>query len=71
MSEQIITSNPEILKRYHTKPTQVEDTPESLWCNYCQSYKKQIGRFFVCKCSGMQIRSKSGISVKKSLKFKP
>ena len=73
MSHQIITDNKEILKRYHTKSTMAEQgfDNDAPICPYCQQPKKQMGRFWVCLCSGKQIYSKSGIPAKKSLKFKP
>lgn len=62
MAEQIITSDKSLIYRYHAKPTQKEDTPDDLWCPYCQSYKKQFGRYWFCKCK--QVKLSSGKSLK-------
>lgn len=70
MSEQIITDNKEILKRYHAKPTMQEDQPDNPICFYCGKRKTQVGRFFRCNCSGKQIYTKSGIPIKRHLKQK-
>ena len=43
-------------------------------CNYCQQPKRQFGSgknmMIICGCTGRQIYTKSGIPVKKQLKFK-
>ncbi len=51
----IETSDKEILKRYHTKLTMQESTPDDLYCWYhIPAIKKiQCGRFFFCpECRG-------------------
>lgn len=71
---QIITSDKSYLDRIgkYQKPTMQEQgfDNDAPICPYCQQSKKQMGRYWVCPCTGKQIFSKSGISAKKSLKFK-
>ncbi len=68
MSEQIITNDKSFIYKYHKKPTQEEDTPDSIICNYCGKKKIRFGRFFKCACSGKQISLSTGKPIKRQLK---
>ena len=64
------TSNKEVLKLYHKKPTQYEDTPDTYTCGTCHTPLKQSGRFYFCPlCSGKAVRLKSGKNIKRNQKF--
>ncbi len=62
------TSDPAVLLRYKKPPTlrQTEQENRGLICPYCQKPKHQVGRFWVCACSGKNIRLTTGKPIKRN-----
>jgi hypothetical protein len=67
MSQQIITSSKEILKRYNPRQKMSQENERGL-CPYCHKPKKRMGRMFVCACTGKDITLPNGKSIKRNFK---
>ena len=67
------TSDPSLIYKYHQKSTLKEKEQENsgVHCPYCGKPKRQMGRFFVCDCTGKNITFSSGKSIKRNLKILP
>jgi len=60
------TNDKSLIYRYkHTTLKQTEEEKGNPTCPYCQRPKKQVGRFWVCNCSGKSISLLSGKTIKK------
>jgi hypothetical protein len=70
MKSQNETSDPAVLKRYNPRAKMTPENERGL-CPYCNKPKKRMGKMFVCTCTGKQIYTPNGLSVKKHLKFTP
>ena len=69
MNDQIITANKSILSRINKySKLNLPEMRNSL-CPYCNKPIKQMGRMFVCACTGSAIRLTSGKNIKRNQKF--